>query len=569
MYITIAELARSVDKSETYIRQHIHRGHLAVRRDGRNVSVSLDEAMRWAHERGLSFNLPARAPVTTGAMESRTARMMVLAWHSPSAQLRNLFTLIRHRRQDALGPWAGEPDETWSSIDLGHELRLFSLDASWECCQTLVGQILASGTLGIDDLEIQYALEPIPRRHWAYRDDRPLADASMRSPFSRHSAEIIEYWSFTVEPRKRWLEILESLQSKALPQIACIGFPLDRCPDRVGNLMIAAAQDAIVCDLSANRNRTLRLHVDANELLSGAYRATVWASHSGDRVLRREVPVTLGQRMIELASDVDHIGFEILRTADGQCVDLMEAFLLMEVGVRMEIKSGPTLHLSERKSSFTHEVNPSGFVSTINVQADQDSAELDRGIRRRWLDRQVYERENIARREGNLVRFRPAEFERAIQHFTYLLRQDADQTAPIYLADPYFMDIPKPERDNLKKLYLNIFEATNGRPLRILCAKEAKVTWWSTWWSNLPNQLTSHINIRVFLEQNSGGSGFHDRYLIMPKREIVITHSFNGWHKEGVTFSSHPYGVYRAEAESLWSMGIGSKNTDCFVKEIA
>lgn len=59
MYITIAELARSVDKSETYIRQHIHRGHLAVRREGRNVSVSLDEAMRWAHERGLSFNLPA------------------------------------------------------------------------------------------------------------------------------------------------------------------------------------------------------------------------------------------------------------------------------------------------------------------------------------------------------------------------------------------------------------------------------------------------------------------------------------------------------------------------------
>lgn len=39
MYITIAELARSVDKSETYIRQHIHRGHLAVRREGRNVSV--------------------------------------------------------------------------------------------------------------------------------------------------------------------------------------------------------------------------------------------------------------------------------------------------------------------------------------------------------------------------------------------------------------------------------------------------------------------------------------------------------------------------------------------------
>ena len=88
--------------------------------------------------------------------------------------------------------------------------------------------------------------------------------------------------------------------------------------------MMAAAQDTIACDLTANHNQTLILHVDADELLPGAYRASVWASHSDDEVLRREVPVALGQTVVELVSDIDHIGFAIYRTSDGQCVDLME-----------------------------------------------------------------------------------------------------------------------------------------------------------------------------------------------------------------------------------------------------
>ncbi len=566
MNLSITELACAVDKSETYVRQHIHRKHLTVRKDGRNVSVAIDEAVRWARERGLSFKLPARASVTAGAMNRRTARMTVLAWHAPGTPSLNLFTLIRHRRQDALGPWASEPDETWSSDDLGHGLRLFSFDASFERCQAFIDHILESRTLEVDGIEIHYALESTPRRHWAYRDDRPLADVSMRSPFSKHSAEIIEYWSFTSEPHKRWLKLLESLPVDLPPRLARLGFPLDRRPDRVGNLMIAGAEDAIACDLVTNHNRTLRFHVDGEELLPGAYHATIWATHSGDEVLRREVSVTPGQTVIELESDVDHIGFAIYRVVDGQCIDLMEAFLLMEVGVRMEIESGPTLHLHDRRGHSIHEVKPAGPISKIEVHSDNDSPKLDKGIRRLWLDRQIHEREAAARREGNFVRFRPDKFDRAVQHFIGLLRQDADQTVPVYLADPYFMD--KLERDNLKRLYLDIFAATNGRPLRILCAKSENVDS-RTWWLNLPNQLTSHVSIRVFLEQTSYDSGFHDRYLITPKREIVITHSFNGWHKHGVTFSSHSYGVYRAEAESLWAMDSGSKTTDLFVQEIA
>ena len=105
MNLTIAELVQAVDKSENYIRQHIHRKHLTVQKDGHNVSVALDEAMRWARRRGLPFNLPTRASVTTGAMEDRIARMTVLTWHAPDAQPCNLFTLIRHRRKgkDVLG----------------------------------------------------------------------------------------------------------------------------------------------------------------------------------------------------------------------------------------------------------------------------------------------------------------------------------------------------------------------------------------------------------------------------------------------------------------------------------
>ena len=48
MNFTISELALAVEKSETYVRQHIHRKHLSAQKEGRNVFVALDEAARWA-----------------------------------------------------------------------------------------------------------------------------------------------------------------------------------------------------------------------------------------------------------------------------------------------------------------------------------------------------------------------------------------------------------------------------------------------------------------------------------------------------------------------------------------
>ena len=59
----------------------------------------------------------------------------------------------------------------------------------------------------------------------------------------------------------------------------------------------------------------------------------------------------------------------------------------------------------------------------ISIRSDDDSAEIDRGIRRLWLERGLHEREAEARRERKLVRFQPDESKQAAQHVVYLLRR--------------------------------------------------------------------------------------------------------------------------------------------------
>ena len=48
----------------------------------------------------------------------------------------------------------------------------------------------------------------------------------------------------------------------------------------------------------------------------------------------------------------------------------------------------------------------------------------------------------------------------------------------------------------------------------------------------------------------------------------MISHSINGWHKDGVTFATLPYDVYCAEADRLWFMDVGSTTADLLVREI-
>ena len=108
--------------------------------------------------------------------------------------------------------------------------------------------------------------------------------------------------------------------------------------------------------------------------------------------------------------------------------------------------------------------------------------------------------------------------------------------------------------------------------MRILCAQE-KQGEARPWWANYPETLTNHVRVRTVLKhdiRNSGRHkrGFHDRYLITPEHEIVMTHSFNGWCEDGVTFITLPFEVYRAEAEEIWSMDFESATAPVFVEDL-
>ena len=566
MNLTIAELACAVDRSETYVRQHIHRKHLAVIKEGRRVYVELDEARRWAEERGLPFRSSVRAAMAIANMRDRIARMTVLAWKGPDGQLRNLFTLVRHLRKDGLGPWQREPDGDWRTEELASDFHLLSFDAPLRHCEPLLHRVLDSGTLHAKDLEVDYSLEAVPRRHWAYRDQRVPLDHYLRSPFARHSAEILEYWSFAAHPRKDWREELESSLSPKRSLSARLGFPLAHRSDRIGNLMIARAEDAITCDLHGPHDRTLTLLVEAEDYTLGSHRGTVWASHSGDEVLRRQIAITPGETTIALDSDVDSIGLAVFRVTDGQCVDLMSHHRLMEVSGRLDVQTGPTVRLQDRSRKIAHQVNPFHHSSTIRVSADQHGPEIDRRIRQQRLDYLSHRLESSVRRKGDLVRFEPGKWGQAVGHLLGILAADRDPPKPIYFADPYFMRSAKTP-DQIK-MWLDIFAATTGAPFLILCGKDRQAGGLPRWWSSAPKPVKSHVTARIVRKHGNGKPAFHDRYLITSKRELLITHSVNGWDSDGVTFASLPYGVYRAEAERFGSMDLRSAAAEANVEEL-
>ena len=110
-----------------------------------------------------------------------------------------------------------------------------------------------------------------------------------------------------------------------------------------------------------------------------------------------------------------------------------------------------------------------------------------------------------------------------------------------------------------ERIYSSMFARTKGQQLRILSGQRDP----DMWLSKYPSILTGHVVVRSFTRKNPRGEdkpAFHDRSLITPDKEIIITHSINGWHDDGVTFAVLPYGVYRAQAEELWSLNIGDNN---------
>ena len=113
MSFTISDLALAIGKDENYVRQHIRRNNLAVRRDGRRVFVEEAEAVRWAKEKGLPLSQAIRTPELDGEVSKRAARMTVLALQASNGTSTNMFTLIRHRDHKSLGPWAENENLSW------------------------------------------------------------------------------------------------------------------------------------------------------------------------------------------------------------------------------------------------------------------------------------------------------------------------------------------------------------------------------------------------------------------------------------------------------------------------
>ena len=147
---------------------------------------------------------------------------------------------------------------------------------------------------------------------------------------------------------------------------------------------------------------------------------------------------------------------------------------------------------------------------------------------------------------------------------------------PLYLADPYFLpylDEKTGEASDLVQLYLELFAATTDRSLRILCAQKKQGDA-RPWWEKYPKPLSNHVSVRGFFKRDPDNPdeskrGFHDRYLITPEHEIIITNSLNGWREHGVTFISHRQGVYRAEADNLWALNLQSAAEPLWVEEIS
>ena len=565
MNLSISELARAIGKSENFVRQHIYRGHLPAQRAGGRVSVALDEALNWARSRELPLVLPSSiGPAVAGATD-RVARITVLAWQPNGMPARNLFTLVRLRTRHAVGPWLRQANTEWSCVGSEEDLRLLSVDLSSDRAREAVDVMVNSGVVPLGETEVRYALGPTPRRHGAYRDERGGSEAGIRSPFTNYSASLAEYLSVEDELDDRWYELLRTPPPGLDPLLERLRFRLDHYPDRVGNVLVADAQDAMTCSLSAHWDNTVRFSTASDTPLLDFFRATIWARHCQDDVLRLEVPVTLGTRVIPVSSDIDEIGFSVYDTSDGRCVDMMACYLINEVVINLNVGAGPTLELRDKGPRRIRHSHARSSHSQVRIDSGQSENGPDALVRQRYLRRKSYGRDARVRRERRLARFGPGEFTGAADYFIEQLASSADVRKPIYIADPYFM---KPVTDpNLMRFYLRILSATSDRPLNVLCGVvDESAT--PRWWTSLPQLMTRHIRVRSFCVPNREEQAFfHDRYVITPDREVSVTNSFNGWQRTGVTFMENAFGVYRAEAEYLWALPVGTENETVLVRE--
>ena len=573
MSFTVSDLALAVGKDENYVRQHIRRKNLVAQRHGRRVFVEEAEAVRWAKERGLTLSPATRTPELDDEVSTRAARMTVLALQAPNGTSTNMFTLIRHRDHKSLGPWAESENPNWyrettsvGNLGQAESLLLYRMDAQLAKCQKMVNQILQNGVLDIEGSEIQYALEQSPRHHWAYRDHTAGPQEVFETPFARHSAEITEFWCFDSETQTRWVATLRASKEASRAMAKVLHFPLDQRPDRAGNLVIASAQDAIESEITARHGKNLILRVAGNIWITpppGAYSATVWACHSGDAVAQCSVEIRDPETVISCEADTDRVGYAIYRNSDGQCIDQFEAYLLKSIAISTTV-AGPEVRMNIKANKNSIEVGTSlGTSRETRTVENSDGDEMDEAIRTKYLSYRAWESDQAARNEGGLVRFGPEQVEGAIAYIRNLIGLESSSDGPVYFADPHFMG--KKFGDTEVKLLTAILAESNGRPLNILLGQ----SWQKGRKLEYPRPLAANAAVRIFTRAGErGGPAFHDRYLVTPAGETLITNSVNGWGKHGVTFNRLSHGVYRAEAEYLWSLTPGADENGVLATEV-
>ena len=573
MSLTVADLALAIGKDENYVRQNIRRKNLAARKDGRRVFVEEAEAARWAKERGLPFSQAIGPLDLDDEVSARAARMTVLAIQGTDGTSTNVFTLVRHRDRRSLGPWDKEENLNWSCDRVPVEnagetksLAFYRCDAKMAKCQELVEQILQEGKLEIEGQEVQFALESKPRHHWAYQEGTPRGRETVNSPFRNGSAEITEYWCFGAEAQELWTATVQTAAETSEKMAAALHFPINQRLDRVGNLMIAKAQNRIESEITARQDNRLILRVSSRDWTQpplGAYSATVWADHSGDKVMHRSIEICDSETVLNHESDVDLIGYELYRNSDGECLDRYEANLFKEISFHMAVSGPPTelnIHLPRKGYSIKRQISSDSTASTFSVTNESNEG-LDQAIRQKHRGHIAREIDRSAREDGK-YRFRPEQADEAVEHLAQLVRPKPGQQGPIYFVDPHFMAGGESEFE--VKVLTAILSEARGQPLYILCGP-----WESNRRLPYPKALVAHATIRSFTRAGEPRSrAFHDRYLITPAGETIITNSVKGWDKHGVTFHSNPYEVYRAETEVLWSLNEGPNGNGVLVEEV-
>ena len=571
MGLTVAELASAIGKDENYVRQHIRRGNLEARKEGRRVLVEEAEAARWAKERGLPFSQTVWQLESGDQVGRRPARMTVLAIQSTYGTSRNVFTLIRHRDRRSLGPWHKEENPSWHCDTVPVEdagetksLSLYRCDAFMANFQQLVQLILREGKLNIDGHEVHFALESKPRHHWAYQEHTQTSTDSLKTPFNDFTAEVTEYWCFGSEIQARWMTTVQAAPEAAEKMAEALHFPVNQRLNRTGNLMIAKAQDAVKSEIMAVQGNRLILRVESGDWAEpplGAYSATVWAGYSGDKVIRRSVEISNAETVLNHESDVDLIGFEIYRNSDGECIDRYEAKLLTEISVRMSVSGPPTeisIHGPRKGSFIKRQINTNSTDSAFSV-TDKDSEGMARMIRQKYRDHIARENDRAARRDGK-YRFRPEQVDEAVEHLAQLVKPKQGQEGPIYFVDPHL----KGESETELKVLTAILLEARGQSLNILCGR-----WEGSRRFNFPKSLIAQAKVKSFTHADERRDpAIHDRYLITPAGETIITNSVNGWEEDGVTFHSSPHEVYRAETEELWSLDAGVNGNGVLVMEV-